>query len=59
MHVYEAVTLQEIDGTLEKATYAHAGIQNKLLKKESHCSKCDEWLESHSEVCGECGEISK
>ena len=57
MHVYEGVTFQEIDDTVEKAVYAHADIQNKLLRK-THCRKCGEWLEGNS-VCSECGEISK
>jgi hypothetical protein len=52
-------TFQEIDDTVEKAMYANSSVQNKLLKKESHCSKYGEWLECHSEICGECGEISK
>jgi hypothetical protein len=59
VHVYEGVTFQEIDDTVEKAMYAHTGIQNKLLEKESHCSKCGEWLEGDSGICSECGEISK
>lgn len=53
VHIYEGVTLQEIDDTVEKAVYAHAGIQNKLLGK-IHCSKCGEWLDNGS-VCSECG----
>jgi len=47
VHVYEGVTLQEIDDTVEKARYAHSNIQQKIEKK-THCSKCGEWLEYDS-----------
>ncbi len=56
VHVYEGVTFQEINDTVEKAMYAHVGIQNKLLGK-THCQKCGEWLEGNS-VCSECGTLN-
>jgi hypothetical protein len=31
VHVYQGVTLAEIDDTVEKAIYAHKSIQEKLL----------------------------
>jgi hypothetical protein len=31
VHVYQGVTFQEIDDTIEKAVYAHSNIQNKLI----------------------------
>lgn len=58
VYLYEGVTFQEIDDTVEKATYAHASIQQKIEEK-THCSKCGEWLEYDSGSCPECGHISK
>jgi hypothetical protein len=57
VHAYEGVTFQEIGDTVEKATYAHSGIQNKLFGK-THCQKRGEWSEDNS-VCAECDEKSK
>jgi hypothetical protein len=31
LHVYQGVTFQEIDDTIEKAIYAQKNIQNKLV----------------------------
>jgi bacterioferritin-associated ferredoxin len=56
--VYEGVTLQEIDDTVERAIYAHSNIQQKIEKK-THCSKCGEWLEYDSASYPECDHKSK
>jgi hypothetical protein len=58
VHVYEGITFQEIDDTVEKAIYAHSNIHNKIENKKSHCQKCGEWLDRDS-ICSECGETSK
>lgn len=49
--MYEGVTFQEIDDTVEKALCAHSNIQDKIENKKSHCQKCGEWLEDGS-ICG-------
>jgi hypothetical protein len=51
IHVYEGVTFQEIDDTVEKALCAHSNIQDKIENKKSYCQKCGEWLEDGS-ICG-------
>jgi hypothetical protein len=35
VHLYEGVTFQEINDTVEKATYAHASIQQKISENLS------------------------
>jgi len=32
VHVYQGVTIAEIDETIEKAIHAHTELQNKLVK---------------------------
>jgi uncharacterized protein with von Willebrand factor type A (vWA) domain len=56
VHVYDGVTLQEIDDTVEKAIYAHCHIQQKIERNDSHCVKCGEWNEFGNSICSECGE---
>lgn len=40
VYVYEGVTFQEIDDTVEKVVYAYSSVEGKIENPKSHCQKC-------------------
>ena len=45
IQVYDGVTFQEIDETVEKTMYAHSSIQHEIKNKNLHYQKCVQWVE--------------